>query len=322
MSGMFSKIVQAFLILLCTGLVSTSTATALAASLPAQPSTGPGSTDYAHSQIISSSHGAGTLQYYIYEPDSPKPSRAPLIVFLHGWGGMDPSNYEAWIRHIVRMGNIVVYPVYQTMATTSTHYNSNSLEAVRNSLETLHSGGHVVPDLGRFAIVGHSVGGILAANMAALAEAAGLPAPKAVMSVEPGISTMFNLEDLSTIPSDALLLSVAGDRDSVVGDSDAKSIFRNTPQIPPENKDYITMVSDNYGSPSLLADHFAPCCSNSNNVDPLDYYCLWKLFDALTDAAFYGRNREYALGNTPQQRYMGKWSDGTPVRELIVTDNP
>lgn len=54
----------------------------------------------------------------------------------------------------------------------------------------------------------------------------------------------------------------------------------------------------------------------------MDYYGLWKLFDALTDSAFYGRNREYALGNTPQQRFMGQWSDGVPVKELVVTDRP
>ena len=52
--------------------------------------------------------------------------------------------------------------------------------------------------------------------------------------------------------------------------------------------------------------------------DALDFYGFWKLFDALTDAAFHGRNREYALGNTPQQRYMGAWSDGRPVTELVV----
>jgi hypothetical protein len=46
-------------------------------------------------------------------------------------------------------------------------------------------------------------------------------------------------------------------------------------------------------------------------VNALDYFGTWKLFDALEESAFYGRNREYALGNTPQQRYMGKWSDGT-----------
>jgi hypothetical protein len=51
-------------------------------------------------------------------------------------------------------------------------------------------------------------------------------------------------------------------------------------------------------------------------------YGLWKLFDGLSDAAFFGKNREYALGNTPQQRFMGKWSDGVPVKELVVTDKP
>jgi hypothetical protein len=53
-------------------------------------------------------------------------------------------------------------------------------------------------------------------------------------------------------------------------------------------------------------------------VDAIDYYALWKIGDGLTDAAFTGRHRRYALGNTPEQRYMGKWPDGTAVRELTV----
>ncbi len=56
--------------------------------------------------------------------------------------------------------------------------------------------------------------------------------------------------------------------------------------------------------------------------DALDFYGFRKLFDALADAAFYGRNRAYALGNTPQQRYMGAWSDGRPVKELVILDRP
>lgn len=88
------------------------------------------------------------------------------------------------------------------------------------------------------------------------------------------------------------------------------------------------MISDKHGSPSLKADHFTPFGTTSDAglqnypTDTFDYYCLWKLFEALTDAAFYGKNWEYALDNTPQQRYMGKWSNGVPVKELIVTDLP
>ena len=78
----------------------------------------------------------------------------------------------------------------------------------------------------------------------------------------------------------------------------------------------------------MTADHFAPLAPEDpdssliGEIDALDYYGFWKLFDGLTDAAFYGKNREYALGNTPEQRFMGLWSDKTPVKELEVTKTP
>jgi hypothetical protein len=66
-----------------------------------------------------------------------------------------------------------------------------------------------------------------------------------------------------------------------------------------------------------------PNFSNADRtLDALDFYGTWKLLDGLTDAAFYGRNRNYALGNTPEQRFMGTWSDGVAVKELMVIDHP
>jgi hypothetical protein len=53
-------------------------------------------------------------------------------------------------------------------------------------------------------------------------------------------------------------------------------------------------------------------------TDALDYFGTWKLLDGLVDAAFRGVHREYALGDTYEQRYMGEWSDRVPVRTLIV----
>ena len=57
---------------------------------------------------------------------------------------------------------------------------------------------------------------------------------------------------------------------------------------------------------------------NQGGIDALDFYGYWKWFDALTDAAFYGTPVEEALGDTPEQKYMGTWSDGTPVKEPVV----
>ena len=57
------------------------------------------------------------------------------------------------------------------------------------------------------------------------------------------------------------------------------------------------------------------------DVDAYDYYFIWKVFDALRDTAFLGTHREYALGDTPEHRYLGTWSDGTPVAPLTIKDS-
>jgi hypothetical protein len=232
-------------------------------------------------------------------------------------------------------------------------------------------GGHVIPEKDKFAIVGHSVGGLLTANVAALAHKNGLPVPKAVMSVEPGKTwsrmerARVDLVDLSAIPGSTLLLTVSGEEDGVVNDADAKKIFKETPQITGSNKNYIVFQSDSYGSPELKADHMFPVGAGSlivksgdqtgldspndggrrgerlaklraaeitaeeqndlpdvqsglSVVNAYDYNGIWKLFDGLTDAAFYGKNREYALGDTPEQKSLGEWGDGTPIKQLII----
>jgi hypothetical protein len=162
--------------------------------------------------------------------------------------------------------------------------------------------------------------------MAVRAQAAGLPTPKALMILEPGRGLLFGrpgmpCDDYTRLPASALLLVVIGDTYSTNALFwPAAKIFQAAP-IPAANKNFVSMVSDHHGAPALVADHVSACGQAGNRrfpVNALKYYGYWKLCDALCDAAFFGRNREYALGNTPQQRFMGRWSDGTPVKELIV----
>lgn len=351
---------------------------------PTQPSSGPGGSEYRHAAVTKNHYGEGAEGYWLFEPSEPVPASASVIVFLHGWSGTNPRSYGAWIEHVVRRGNIVVYPTYQEPGSfryPPDRITANAIQAVRDAIARLQSGGHVRPELDRFAMVGHSAGGLLSANLAALAAEAGLPGPKAVMSIQPGRSQTrakrmaIPLEDMSRIPAGTLLLAVTGDADRICRDVDAKKIFLGSTQIPPENKDFIILVSDDHGEPPLHATHFAPVAVDARYddgsrmgqgqngagqrgflrslivqrirqriasrfkedelpdmsaasrmgggaPDALDFYGTWKLFDGLTDAAFYGRNRSFALGQTPEQRFMGTWSDGTPVKELIATDTP
>jgi len=303
---------------------------------PEQPKTGPGGSDYAHKDVVRHVYEKGVEQYWIFEPDEPKPRTAPLVVFNHGWLGMAPQVYLGWIQHIVRRGNIVVFPRYQTGALTPPWtFVPNAVKSVKLALEELKKPDHVAPDLARFAIVGHSAGGAITADMAALAAEEGLPEPKALMIVLPGRGVQraptpfFPPAGYEKIPKDVLLLVVVGDEDRLVGSAAGKEIFKGTPQIPLDRKDFITVRSDRHGVPPFVADHVSPCAPvrplpilTGHRVDAVDYYAYWRLFDALTDYAFHGRNKEHALGNTPEQRFMGRWSDGEPVNELLVTDEP
>jgi pimeloyl-ACP methyl ester carboxylesterase len=334
---------------------------------PAQPASGPGGKQYAHTSVTKNRYGKGGTEYWLFEPDAPKPATAPVVVFLHGWGGMNPMYYGAWIDHLVKRGNIVIYPRYQaSLLTPIQEFTPNTLSAIKAALERLQTEqGHIKPDLSKFAAVGHSMGGLLAASVAALASESGLPRVVALMSVEPGITEApisFPLPDLKKLPAETLLLAVAGDQDTLVRDFDAKRIYKESTRVPAANKDYVTLVSDAHGTPELQASHRAPTAYNNDYdsgegigggpaetsdragglptrridgprpggrdrietmmINALDFYGTWKLFDGLCEAAFYGKNREYALGNTPQQRFMGVWSDGVPVKELKITDNP
>ena len=375
----------AVLFLACS--VPASVASGGTASPPGQPTSGPGGSQYPCGGKKVQSYGEGDLQYWLYEPVNPSPKSAPVIVFNHGWAAMEPRSYEVWIDHLVRRGNIVIYPRYQgSLLTDGELFLDNAAAAVKEAFAKLVSEpGHVRPQLDRVAAVGHSAGGLVAAGLAAVAQQKGLPPVKAVMCVEPGKTwgpnhMVLPLTDMKKIPARTLLLSVFGDQDTMTGDIDARRIYNESKNVPKANKNLVELVSDDHGSPPLSATHFCPTCplvrrsgggvsrmkrlqtaadgvSQINpqgrigtirqeyfqrqmqrirrtqpgafaeereapvpaapTVNTLDYG-LWRLFDALTDAAFFGKNRQHALGNTREMRFMGKWSDGVPVKEMKV----
>jgi len=310
---------------------------------PGQPKAGPGGTaDYKHAKVKKSSAGKGGEKVWIFEPADPAPKKAPVIIFLHGWGAWGPAVYSQWSTHIVRRGNIVIHPKYQlNHATLPSKMTANAIAGIKLALAELKKKGRVQPDETKVAVVGHSLGGVLAANIAAMAKKEGLPQPLAVMCLQPGdpkhsrfgkklskidleIKTI--LRDYSTIPKGTLMLVTVADSDPVVSDDTAKLIWKGIQHLPKKDRDYITFRSDLRGTPKLKARHSLPAAPTPYSVVDLtragtnahDHYGTWKLLDGVTDAAFYGKNRKHALGDTPEQRYMGKWSDGTPVKELKV----
>lgn len=308
---------------------------------PDQPASGPGGSAYSYGRVVEREIGRGATGAWIFLPDSPSPHAIPVIIFAHGWAALTPDPYAAWIDHLVRRGNIVIYPRYQqSLLTPPSRFLGNALGGVGASLDALAAGRFGVrPDLARVAAIGHSAGGIVAAGIAAQAAGRHLPAIKALMVVEPGSGDgRVPLADLSTIPRGTLLLGVVGADDQRAGAADARRIFAGATAVAPRDRSLLEMSSDAHGMPALLANHFAPTAERGADqsgrilkllgeqsrgqgaVNALDWYGFWRLGDALAAAAFDGADRRPALGPGAAQTQMGQWSDGIPVAPLRRLD--
>ena len=165
--------------------------------------------------------GRGPEQVTIRRPPDPD---ATTVLFLHGWGAPGISFYRPWIEHLVDEGHVVVYPRYQdSFASLPSLALPNALKGIRAAFAQL--------DVKRLVVVGHSAGGALAADYAAIARTARLPVPAAIMPVYPGRSlrgvapTLPALGD-ERIPHSVRIVALASRGDRVVGTRTARAIVR------------------------------------------------------------------------------------------------
>lgn len=301
---------------------------------PTQPTTGPGSSEALFGGVTALKQGPPDAFFgdsWLVVPADPLPGTPrveepfPLVIVLHGAGATNADAYLAWIEHLVRRGGVVIFPLYQTTTPDRPAYWQTIQDDVRGGLETL-AGEGVAVDLTRVAVVGHSLGADQAVIYAARAAAAGLPVPTAVMSVALGSCRSPEgscMEvDLGAIPATTriLLVEEADDPDATM--EGVPRIWAELEAVPLDNRDVVTLVTDTHGKPALRANHVQALTAIFNQEDAFDWYGTWKLLDALMACAFDGEWCEVALGNTPEQRYMGEWSDGVPVTEAVVTDDP
>ena len=329
-------------LLLCIALCGRAAgATCQIADQPAQETTAkPESVQpaYPHKDISVRKLGEGVHSYWLIEPIEPIPARAPVIVFLHGWLSINPGIYGAWLEHLARRGAIVISPRYQTDITTPVvDFLPNARQAIADALDVLSTGSNLIrPDFDRFALIGHSAGGNLAAQLAAVLVSP-LPTPRAVVCMMPGEVLPQSEPRLDRIPGQTLLLVVAGDRDRIVGDHRARQIYQEATAIPADRKEYVLYRSDRSGPLSLVADHTAPTGAlldldtgdgpfrqiqmTQATVDPLDRYGFWRVTDLTLRAAFSGQTLDEATQNGALIRDLGHWGQGEPVRTPLCGDD-
>ena len=306
---------------------------------PSEPGRSPTEPEAPHSAVQRFEIGQGPRSYFIFEPDKPKPEgKAPVVVFLHGWFAVNPGFYGAWIDHLVRDGRIVIFPRYQNdVGTSPQDFLPNALAAVRDALGVLHDGvGHVRPDPGRFALIGHSAGANLAAQIAATASDphAEIPLPQSVIAMMPGEIIPMPEPSLARIPETTLLIVAVGEEDLVVGDLRGRQIFAAATAVPRSRKRFILFRSDRHGHPPLIAEHTAPTGVHSHldngegifqafqrslgEVNALDRAGFWRMADLTMEASFRGMTLDDVTRDPEQFQHLGFWSDGRRVNPPIV----
>ncbi len=301
---------------------------------PAQATTGPGGQDYAHATVRISQGGTGYNAYYVFEPMSPQPVSAPLVVITHGY--TDFSGYKMHrdlIMHTVRKGHVVIYPRWQTALWApcagsffSEKCMASATKGIRDGIASLQGQpDRVQPELDKASYFGFSYGAIITANLTNRWAALKLPRPRAIFLDEPhdgglqGPTEPALDKDLSGIPADVLIQCHVGEK-GVISEknkalSSCNTLFPRLGHIPESHKNLVMLYTDSHGTPALSSGHGV---SDAKSTNAFDFFFVWKTFDALRSCALSGQDCAVALGDTPEHRFTGVWSDGVPVKPLKI----
>ena len=202
----------------------------------------------------------------------PPDARGPLpaVIFLHGWRSLDTDDYDPWLEHLVARGSAVIYPVYEPIAVSRPdRWLADGLAGVRTALAEVELRSRSL------VVAGHSAGGALAADYAAVAPSLGLPPAEAVFAVYPGrrlpgFPGAIPAADRRTIPPSTRILAVAGADDRAVGDDEARAIVAGAVRVPPPRRRFALITDED------ADDHRAP-----QRADDAARRAFWARLDRL-----------------------------------------
>lgn len=318
---------------------------------PVQEFAGPGGKEYAHKSFTYWESGIFPHErYLVFEPSEPTPSKAGVVLIIHDLMTPLPQYYMGQIRHLCRKGWIVLFPFYQGTNQPTKHYMFNIIRTIKNYLQKSFEINKIQLDYTKFAIFGHGSGGVLAADVAATYDYFGMPIPKVLLISMPN-RQYIKLLNLAGISKETRMAVITGDKASMDDAQTARDIFYTANRVRTQNKVFITIQSDYYGQPPLIADrtsaltpeypkkerviinrrneyiktyknnYLAPYLK-ADDIENFDWRGDFRVFDMLCIAAFNLNSDLKPLKKSEELRSMGYWSDGKKVKPLIITDRP
>lgn len=242
--------------------------------------------------------------YYVFFPKEQEKEIRSVVFFVHGYGALNPMIFGEWLEHLIKNGNIVIYPRYQKnlISPATTKFTPNAAEALKGALKDIKGAGIQLESL-PLVFFGHSFGGVIVSNLAAQADEYDVPTPDVVMVAEGGTGPFTGalIEDYGVIPSDIPFLVTVGDNDWTVGSYFGERLFKEVPK----DNDLVLLHQKSFyqeGKWSITASHYEPYamndwCDNKNynftfkraqqvaKTDVLDEEGYWHWLDLCIERA-------------------------------------
>lgn len=243
----------------------------------------------------------------------------PTIFYAHGFGGENKVSWLGILNFIAKKGYTAVFAPYPTLnATIDDRYNvmwSSFQAAVKNYPDLI--------DSSKVGIVGHSFGGGAAIELGhrAFVEKGWGENGRFIFTLAPWYAYQITDEELHHFPANTKFIAQVYDDDVINDHRMAIDIFKNI-NIPDSEKDFIVVKKSVVAGYTYTAEHNLP--SSLKAYDAYDYYCLYRLLDALMDYSFNGNSaaKKVALGNGSSEQITLPSYHGQVLTPLEVTDNP
>lgn len=273
-----------------------------------------------------------TTRVWIYEPefpDDPPASPPNVVVYLHGFSLTTPRFYQGHIEHLVRQGNVVIFPQFQeaicglfdgfveslvrfiVTPSSPVAWSETTVAAVDDALATL-SGGY-----NNIYLFGHSLGGAFGMMWGDLDSGADVtaavlasPQPAGFGANPDFVMALFSFrfgEDIDVVaaaPQTTFPITVLHFNDDTTAPlSDIQPSFA---ALGSADKEIYQAQTDRHGFPDLTAEHMTPLTLLSQNS--YDWRYVWSALD------------QVILQNAAPADLvfdMGQWSDGRPVENVI-----
>lgn len=298
--------------------------------------------------------GEGPSRAYIFMPQNPGATRAPLVFFHHGWLGMNPKNFGGLIDLLVRRGAVVIFPVYQDGdQTPPQRVTEIAGQADASALALLQMRYPERVDTNKVFYLGFSMGASISLNLALKPERFGLPAPRAMLLIAPGDAPHVArgalaesiIGHVEALPRNLPTVLVAGMADNQIGVPTARSIAARLCHLPEQQRTLILFPSDSNEGARIQAGHGSPGAPDSRydfpdsrapvptsipgkndfeasaSLNLLDYYGYWRLATRLLD---WVDGKEYPeeifSRHGAENRFLGRWPSGKPYAEALVED--